>query len=128
MLTNTELDEHLDAVLKAKNADERRAAMRAAVEGGWLPMDSAPKREAVLLNIGETIPGLVDARVGSFISAEDADELGESLSVSGGWLVWNADADWFVIEFSKAFGWAPLPSSKPAITPPLNTGSPEYGP
>lgn len=99
------------------NADDLRAvltALRLSACGGWRTMDSAPQGPAVLLDLGETIPDLVDARVGQYITEADAAELGETLSASGGWIIWNSGDDWFVVPFDSAHGWQPLPASPTA--------------
>lgn len=79
---------------------------------GWMPIETAPKDGThVLLDLGETIPDLVDARVGQWISEYDGSELGEELPASGGWIIWNSGSDWFVVSYSDASGWFPLPSA-----------------
>lgn len=78
----------------------------------WRSMDSAPKDGThVLLDIGETIPDLVDARVGQYVTEAQALELGEDVSSAGGWIIWNTGSDWFVIPFADAHGWMPLPAA-----------------
>ncbi|MBZ9873125.1 hypothetical protein LB542_19950 [Mesorhizobium sp. BR1-1-9] len=79
-------------------------------EQGWRSMDSAPKDGThVLLDLGETIPDLIDVRVGQFISEIAAREFGETLSASGGWFIWNSGDDWFIT--ADAHGWMPLPAA-----------------
>jgi hypothetical protein len=84
----------------------------------WRDIESAPKDGSyVLLDLGETIPDVVDARVGQFISEHDGHGLGESLPASGGWIIWNDGSDWFVVSYYDAHGWMPLP------VPPISKGS-----
>ena len=94
----------IDAVLAAAPSPSSEAV-------GWRPIETAPKDTAVLLDIGETIPDLIDVRVGRFITELEARELGETVSASGGWMIWNASSNWFVIPFDDAFGWMPLPAA-----------------
>jgi len=76
----------------------------------WQPIATAPQDgKHILLDIGETIPDLVDARVGQFVTEAEAAEIGEPVSASGGWLIWNTGSDFFVIPFDDAHGWIPLP-------------------
>lgn len=97
---------------KQHHADMLRAATALRLSaGGWRQMDSAPQGPAILLDLGETIPDLVDARVGQYITEADAAELGETLPASGGWIIWNSGDDWFVVPFDNAHGWQPLPAS-----------------
>lgn len=87
-----------------------QVAALSGAPAGWRTMESAPKDKHILLDIGETIPDLVDARAGRFISESDAAELGDSVSASGGWMIWNTGSDWFIIPYHDAHGWMPLPS------------------
>lgn len=82
----------------------------AALSSGWRSMASAPRKGNVLLDLGETIPSTPNARVGKFISEAEAATFHETLSSAGGWIIWNADDDWFVVPFADAVGWMPLPT------------------
>lgn len=78
----------------------------------WLPIKSAPRDSTpVLLLCGETIPGLPDIRVGAFVDGRNAEELG---GVESGWLIWNANDDFFVIDEDEAVHWMPLPAKPEA--------------
>ena len=74
----------------------------------WQTISDAPKTH-ILLNLGETIPGVPDIRVGQWIDEAALAELGEIGSAAGGWIIWNSDSDWFVAAFEDALGWLPLP-------------------
>ena len=79
-------------------------------QGEWRDIKDAPKTGAVLLCLGETIPDLVDARVGTFISGAEAEELGHrEFAKYGGWIIWNSDTDWFVIDVDEPTRYALLP-------------------
>lgn len=74
----------------------------------WQHISTAPRDgKNVLVIIGETIPDLMDVRVGSFLSRKEA------LTCGGyphaGWLIWNTADDWFVIPEAEATYWMPLP-------------------
>jgi hypothetical protein len=81
----------------------------------WLDMAIAPRTgEEVLLLLGETIPDHANARPASFLSGEEADELGHrELAKYGGWLIWHDGGDWFAIDESEPLGWLPLPERLP---------------
>ncbi len=73
----------------------------------WKKMKSAPRNgKYVLLWIGETIPDLPDIRIGQFCDKRAAKELGED---GEGWLIWNADCDWFVVPSDQVIAWATPP-------------------
>lgn len=108
----------------AREAWNRRATA-SQEQAGWRDMSNAPKDGAILIDIGETIPDLVDARVGQFISEARGRELDEPLSSAGGWIIWTTDADWFVIPCSDAHGWMPLPAAPglaAPVSPPVSVG------
>lgn len=72
------------------------------------PRDGKP----VLLRIGETIPDQPDWRVGTYLSGDDAEEMGyPEYAKYGGWLIWNTECDWFVIDVCEALAWFPLPAA-----------------
>jgi len=78
----------------------------------WLPISTAPKDETnVILAIGETIPDVLDVRVGSYLTTAQALELG---APGRGWLVWNDCCDWFYVEMP--WFWMPLPATPDART------------
>lgn len=72
-------------------------------------MATAATSGAVLLLLGETIPDLPDIRVGSFVTADEAEDCGYSVCIEGGWMIWNDNADWFVVRHDDPLGWFPLP-------------------
>lgn len=85
----------------------------------WKPIKTAPRTaELILLWIGETIPDLPDIRGGQWIAKDEAANLGYDLTSDGGWMIWNAANDWFVLDFKDPIGWAPTP-----IIPKLNIAS-----
>jgi hypothetical protein len=68
----------------------------------------------ILLLLGETIPDHADARAGSFISGDEADELGwREYAKYGAWMIWNDAGDWFCVDESDPLGWLPLPETMP---------------
>lgn len=100
----------VEAAIAALTAAEAHLASSTDVEG-WRGIDSAPQKGEILIDLGETIPGGINARVASYISEIDATELGEQMSASGGWMIWTGDCDWFVVPYYDAHGWCPLPES-----------------
>jgi hypothetical protein len=73
-------------------------------------MDSAPRGQAILLLIGETIPDLPDWRVATYVSGDEAEEMGyREYAKYGGWMIWNSDCDWFVIDVADGLAWIPVP-------------------
>lgn len=82
----------------------------------WRAMDTAPKSDKahILLLFGETIPDVPDVRVGAFITGEGAEELGyREYAKHGGWLIWNSDSDFYVVDLADPRGWQSVPS--PAV-------------
>jgi len=79
----------------------------------WRTIDSAPKgSKSVLLLLGETIPEMPDIRVGGRISGKDAEELGyRGYAKYGGWLIWNAGNDFYVVDAGDPTHWMPLPEA-----------------
>lgn len=81
---------------------------------GWQPIDTAPREKDRVLNVllllGETVPDTPDIRVGSYIDGDGAEELGyREYAKHGGWLLWNSDGDFFVIDYDEPIRWMPLP-------------------
>lgn len=80
----------------------------------WQPMATAPRdRSNILLLLGESIPDTPDVRVASFVSADDAFELGE---LGPGWMIWHTDgADWYCVREDEPEAWCPLPPRSPSL-------------
>jgi len=78
-------------------------------------MTDAPRDGShVILMIGETIPDLPDVRLGQFVAGAEAAEIGcPEYARSGGWFIWNAADDWFVIGADEPLAWVPAPSGGP---------------
>lgn len=82
------------------------------VKRPWQPLWTAPRdRSYILLLLGETIPDVPHVMVGSFCDQAGCVELGyEEYGAAGGWLIWHADCDFYVIRADKPRGWCPLPT------------------
>ena len=69
-------------------------------------MSLAPRTDAILLHVGETIPDMPDIRVGGYITADDAADLGEFfVSPDGAWLIWDSPEYWHVLMFNEPKAW-----------------------
>ena len=77
----------------------------------WQPIETVPRDGSeIILLIGETIPDHYNVRSGSFIGGDESEYLGwREFAKYGGWLIWNNDCDWDVIDVSEPNGWMPLP-------------------
>ena len=78
----------------------------------WRLMENVPKddKQHILLLLGETIPDVPDIRVGTFLPGINAEELGyREYAKHGGWLIWNTDSDWFVVDVNEPNSWMPIP-------------------
>lgn len=77
----------------------------------WEIMDRAPRDGTyILMDIGETIPGAPDIRVGSFLTGKECEEIGHREQAKyGGWMFWNTDCDWFVLDVDEPRGWLRIP-------------------
>jgi hypothetical protein len=83
--------------------------------GGWnSDMEKAPKDGTpILLDYGDFVPGVPDARVGSFADAAACAELGYSEHDCGGWVHWTSGADFYVEAAEEPHRWAFLPEPPP---------------
>lgn len=82
----------------------------------WAPMSLAPRTGAeVLLLLGETIPDHMNVRAGSFVSGDEAEELGyREYAKYGAWIIWHDAGNFYCIDVAEPFGWLPLPALHPA--------------
>ena len=98
-----------------------RATTEARV-GEWQPIKTAPRDKTnVLVLLGETIPGVPDVRGGGYLDGDGAEELGyREFAKYGGWLCWNRDGDFFMVDVDAPLGWMPLPDPPSIPTPPAS--------
>ena len=82
--------------------------------GDWRDMALAPRIGEILLLLGETIPDHADARAGTYLSGDEADELGyREFAKYGCWMIWHDAGDWFCVDESAPLSWLPLPGQMP---------------
>lgn len=77
----------------------------------------ANRTPPVLIDLGETIPDMPDIRVGTYITTEECEGLGEFDCPDGGYLVWNDGSDWFVVPVDQVVAVADVPTLWTASAP-----------